>query len=228
MRGREQFSDHKKIFLFDLDGTLTDPAIGIIACTRFALEELNRRCPKDESLIAFIGPPLREMFSNLLNSSDKVLIEDAVRLYRERYSAIGIYEAQLYSGIPGMLERASRAAAAMFVVTSKATVFAERAVATFEIAHHFRRVYGAELDGRFDNKADLLRHMLALERIDPANAVMIGDRAGDIFGASANGIPGIGVLWGYGSERELRHAGARALYDTPDALADGLSRNLAL
>jgi len=93
----------------------------------------------------------------------------------------------------------------------------------FGLACHFRKVYGPELDGRYDNKAELVAHLLEQERITPDVAVMIGDRAADVRAAKANGLRSVGVLWGYGSESELVDAGADILFHTPDDLAGYLS-----
>src|SRR5688572_12249109 len=106
------------VLLFDLDGTLTDPGIGIIGCTRYALAELGKSCPSDQVLASFIGPPLRNMFRTILETSDNALIEEAVRLYRERYTNVGIYESRVYDGVPAMLRRARRRASKVFLATS--------------------------------------------------------------------------------------------------------------
>lgn len=90
----------------------------------------------------------------------------------------------------------------------------------FALAHHFGGVYGPELDGRLDDKADLLRHLLATEGLDPTGAVIVGDRYADILAGSANGVRAIGVLWGYGSAEEL--AGADVLVRAPGELVDAL------
>jgi phosphoglycolate phosphatase len=214
----------RSVFLFDLDGTLTDPKVGILACTRYALENLNRPSPPDHVLESFIGPPLRKLFSVLLgDQAEKSLIEEAVRLYRERYTDTGIYETRIYAGIGAMLERVRPAASVMLVATSKPTVFAERIVKHFGIAHLFNAVYGVELDGRFDDKAELISYALQRERLRAEEALMVGDRAADVIAASAHGVPSIGVLWGYGSESELHRAGARMLCSTPTTLAELLS-----
>lgn len=191
---------------------------------RHALDQLARACPPDEVLASFIGPPLRSTFATLLESSDRELIERAMALYRERYGDTGLFENQVYDGIPEMLAGAAREASASFVATSKLTAYAERIVKHFGLDHHFAGVYGAELGGRFENKVDLLAHVLATERIAPEAAVMVGDRAVDILAATAHGVRSIGVLWGYGSEAELAAAGADALCLAPGELASCLSR----
>jgi len=210
----------RDVLLFDLDGTLTDPKPGIVGCIRFALDQLTVACPADDALVQYIGPPLRATFGTLLGTTDARRIEEAMAFFRQRFSETGLFENQLYDGVPAMLKRTGQAAAAAYVATSKPAVYAERIVKHFGLDEHFRRVYGAELDGRFDDKAELLAHLLATERVSPDVAVMIGDRAVDVRAAKANGLRAIGVLWGYGSERELIDAGADMLCRTPNDLAN--------
>jgi phosphoglycolate phosphatase len=209
--------------LFDLDGTLTDPRSGIVNCLRFALAQLRVSCPSDEVLAAYIGPPLRGTFAALLGTSEADRIEEAMRWYRQRFADTGLYENEVYAGVPAMLERAVRAAGEAYVVTSKPAVYAERIVKHFGLDRHFRKVYGSELDGQRDDKAELLSYLLATEGIRPSGAVMIGDRAADIMAAKANGVRSIGVLWGYGSENELVDAGADRLCWKPSELVTHLS-----
>jgi phosphoglycolate phosphatase len=213
------------VLLFDLDGTLTDPKPGITGCIRFALDQLGVSCPGDDALVAFIGPPLRDTFATLLDTLETARIEEAMGLYRQRFAATGLYENQVYAEVPAMLEHCRRAATAMYVATSKPAVFAARIVQHFGLDHHFRQVFGAELDGRRENKADLLAYLLASEGVSPQAAVMIGDRAADVRAARANGVRSIGVLWGYGSEHELLDAGVDTLCQTPSELAAHLSGN---
>jgi len=210
----------RDVLLFDLDGTLTDPKPGIVGCIRFALDQLIVACPADDALVQYIGPPLRATFGTLLGTADAQRIEEAMAFFRQRFSVTGLFENQIYDGVPAMLERTGRAAAARYVATSKPAVYAERIVKHFGFAEHFRKVYGAELDGRYDDKAELLAHLLATEGLPPDSAVMIGDRANDVRAAKANGLRAIGVLWGYGSERELVEAGADVLCRAPNELAD--------
>ena len=203
------------IALFDLDGTLTDPREGILGSARYALERLGVPAPSDEMLASFIGPPLRGMFAALLAGSGPHAVEEAVRLYRERYREIGIFQTRMYEGVPEMLEGTARIAEALFLVTSKPWMFAERILEHLGLAEHFRRVYGPELDGRFDDKGELLAHLLASERVAADRCVMIGDRSADVTAALANGARPVGVLWGYGSVEELTTAGATSLCSTP-------------
>ena len=124
----------------------------------------------------------------------------------------------MYPGVPEMLRDIARAGARAFVATGKPLVYASRIIEHFALEHHFAAVYGSELGGRFDDKAELIAHLLATESIPAARAVMVGDRAGDVIAARANGVRSIGVLWGFGSEAELRDAGADTLCAAPGEL----------
>lgn len=211
------------VLLFDLDGTLTDPRPGIVGSIRHALDRLGKPCPPDDVLATFIGPPLRGTFGRLLESSERTVIEGAMALYRERFASVGLYENQVYDGIPEVLDALARTSRA-FVATAKPAVFAARILEHFELDRHFAGVYGPDLDGRLDDKADLLAHLLSREGIAPGAAIMIGDRAGDVIAARTNGIRALGVLWGYGSAQELLDAGAAALCLAPRELATCLAR----
>jgi phosphoglycolate phosphatase len=210
--------------LFDLDGTLTDSRAGITACIRHALGRLGRACPDDDALAAYIGPPLRGTFSTLLETTDAALIDAALSHYRARYADSGLFENRVYDGVPEMLETAGRVAGALFVATAKLQSNAARIVAHFDLARHFTAVYGAEPDGRFDSKADLLGHLRGTGVIRAETSLMVGDRGLDIRAAKINGIRSIGALWGFGDRRELADAGADLLCEHPRALAACLSR----
>ena len=205
--------------VFDLDGTLMDTRPGIIGCVKYAMERFEGPCPDDAALAGFIGQPLRVTFAALLGASDGDRIEEAVACYRERYAQSGIYELKVYDGIREMLERLKRSRRPLYVATSKPAVYAKRIVEHFGFGRCFSGVYGPELDGRFDDKAELLAHLLGAEKIGSEDAVMIGDRAVDVLSARSNGMRSIGILWGFGSRDELSDAGADTLCATPDELA---------
>jgi phosphoglycolate phosphatase len=207
-----------RVVLFDLDGTLTDPRASIVRSLRHALEQLARPCPPDAALTACIGPPLRSTFATLLATSDRLLIERAMELYRERFATVGLYENEVYEGVPAMLE-VTASGGPLFVATSKPAIFAERILRHFALDRYFQGVYGPELDGRLDDKTELLAHLLATERVAGPNAIMVGDRHADVAAARANGARAIGALWGYGSRDELLGAGADALCAAPGELA---------
>ena len=210
---------------FDLDGTLTDPRPGIVRCIRYAMDQLCAACPGDDVLASLgIGPSLRGTFATLLGTTDRERVERALALYRGQYGVRGLFENALYDGVVDMLERARPTASATFVATLKPKVYADRIVHRFGLAPYFSGVYGSELEGKYDDKVDLLAHLLETERIHAADAVMIGDRAGDMVAARAHGVRSIGVLWGYGSRSELADAGADLLCPSPGELAACLAR----
>ncbi len=214
----------RDVIFFDLDGTLTDPRPGIVGSLRFALDQLAAPCPTDDVLSSYIGPPLRGTFAKLLGTDESNRIEEAMRLYRQRFADTGLYENRVYDGVPEMLECVRSSATAVYVATSKPAIYAERIVEHFGLAHYFRKVYGPDLNGRYENKAELLAHILRCENVKPKAAVMIGDRAADVVAAKTTGVSSIGVLWGYGSERELLDAGADELCATPHDLIVRLAR----
>lgn len=205
----------RNAIFFDLDGTLTDPFEGITACFQHALSKLGRPVPPAAELAPFIGPPLREGFATLLATQDQLLIEQGVTLFRERYATEGAFENQVYSEVPGMLRALGEESRRLFVATSKARVYAERIIEHFGLSPFFSHVYGAELDGRFDNKAELLEHALRQEGLDAASCIMVGDRAQDVRAARKNGLVPVGVAYGYGSREELLDAGATVVCASP-------------
>jgi len=202
--------------LFDLDGTLTDPKIGIVSCIEHALTQLGRNLEDYSNLERFIGPPLLASFEEMLG--DKAQAEAAVEFYRERFGAFGLFENTVYDGIEEVLGGFKAQGHNLYVATSKPRVFADRILAHFELAKYFKHIYGSELDGRNSAKKDLIAHILKEEKISSSDAWMIGDRSYDIVGATANKVLSVGVLWGYGSIEELASAGATALCELPEHL----------
>ncbi|HET7544249.1 MAG TPA: HAD hydrolase-like protein [Polyangiaceae bacterium] len=199
---------------FDLDGTLTDSRPGILASMRHALATLGRPVPADDALSRFIGPPTHDAFRELLGSNDPELNARTIAIYRERYAKLGLFENSLFPRIAEGLFALRAAGIELFVVTSKPEVFAHTIIDHFELRQYFRRVYGSELSGERSRKGELIAHVLQNERISPETAWMIGDRLHDILGAKQNGLRSAGVLWGYGSPKELSDAGADALFQT--------------
>ncbi|MBJ6126632.1 HAD family hydrolase [Microvirga splendida] len=206
------------IALFDLDGTLTDPKVGITRSVQYALDRLGRPVPEADELTWMIGPTIFASFTELLGGADEV--QEAVRLYRERYGTIGLFENEVYAGIPALLEDLREKNVRLYVATSKLQVFARRILDHFDLSRFFVEIYGSEPDNRNADKRDLIRHILKQERFDPMGAVMIGDRKHDAIGAKANGLTSIGVTWGYGSRQELIEAGVACLVDAPQDLAE--------
>lgn len=204
--------------LFDLDGTLTDPREGIVNCIRHALSALKIEIDEGIDLTSFIGPPLRDTFRTLC--ADDEIAETAVAVYRQRFSTIGLFENRLYDGIETCLQALVDAGVSNYVVTSKPTLYSRRIVEHFGLNEYFKVVYGSNLDGSLADKTQLIRHVIETENIAATDAVMIGDRKFDVIGANNHGMRCIGVLWGYGSERELRDAGALSLCRRPGELQE--------
>jgi phosphoglycolate phosphatase len=204
--------------LLDLDGTLTDNYAGISRSILHALAQLGAGVASAVELKSCVGPPLRHSFARLLNTEDPILIERALAHYRERYAAEGWRENEVYPGVDAALAALDARGHRLLLCTSKPQVYAERIVAHFGLARHLDAVYGAELGGRLDNKAELMAALLAAEQLEPARCVMIGDRAQDMRAATAHRVDALGVLWGYGSREELVSAGARALIGAPAEL----------
>jgi phosphoglycolate phosphatase len=202
--------------LFDLDGTLTDSRPGIVACIRHALERAGIPPPGEQELQRYIGPPLTHAFAQLLAAGvDAPCVAQAVAAYRERFTVTGMFENAVYEQIPAALDELATRGARLYVATSKPRIYAERILEHFGLAARFIAVFGSELDGRLGDKSELIAHALRSAALDPAESVMIGDREHDMLGAVHNRVYPAGVLWGYGSDEELRNAGAKRLLKTP-------------
>lgn len=203
----------KHVF-FDLDGTLTDPKDGIIRSIQYALRKMRKEEPAEAALVKYIGPPLRESFAEILGQRDGV--ERAVKLYRERFSTIGLFENTVYPGVVELLERIQAHGWLLHVVTAKPTIYALHIVEHFGLLKYFQNVYGSELEGRFAEKTELIGHILKTANMQEARIVMVGDREHDVKAARAHGIATIGVTYGYGSREELHEAGAPWICDEPE------------
>ena len=204
--------------LFDLDGTLTDPFVGITTCISYALEMMGRQSPHRDSLRWCIGPPLRSSLAELLASDDDALVDKALSLYRKRFASTGLFENKVYAGVREVLGTLLENGHALYVATSKPEVYAERIVDHFGLRPYFRNIYGSGLDGTRNDKTTLISHILKNESIRPSDTFMIGDREHDMIGAKANGLCGIGVLWGFGTREELEMSGAYTCIRQPQEL----------
>ena len=205
--------------LFDLDGTLTDPAEGILNSIRHSLTYYPEiTVPETAILEKFIGPPLWESYVKYCGM-DKTTAEEAVEHYREYFRPTGIFENKLYEGIPELLAALKEKGVNIRLATSKPQVFAERILEHFGIAEYFTSVQGIKLDGSIVNKEDIIRLIITEnEGITASNTVMVGDTAFDIIGAKKNGIPAIGVAYGYGTKAELAAAEANMITKSVEEL----------
>jgi phosphoglycolate phosphatase len=203
---------------FDLDGTLTDPKIGITRSIRHALIELGHHAPAEDELTWCIGPPLLPSLKTLTGTDEQA--ELALKLYRQRFSEIGIYENGVYPDILDVLAALHGSGRRLFVASSKPAVYVERIIDHFRMRPFFERAFGSELDGTRTDKTELLTHALGATGVDPASATMIGDRRHDMIGARNNRMTAVGVTYGYGSREELVGSGAHHVCQTPRALLE--------
>jgi phosphoglycolate phosphatase len=209
--------------LFDLDGSLVDPKEGITKSIQYALKKLDRPVPDIDELTWCIGPPLLENFKILFEDDDDVLAQKAVDLYRERFADIGIFENEVYEGIPAVLGTLQKHNYRLFVATTKPSIFAKEIVKHFELAHYFNGVYGSRLNGELADKTDLLPYLLEQENLLKEQTIMIGDRKHDILGAKSCGLKSLGLTYGYGGRKELLEAGADFLAERPSEILDILT-----
>lgn len=204
---------YRKYLFFDLDGTLTDPMQGITRSVQYALHHFGIEVADLRELCPFIGPPLADSFRERYDMSPADA-ETAVAKYREYYAPKGIFENEVYPGIPCLLAATAAAGCVNVMATSKPTPFAEQIAEHFGFARYFRLISGSTFDGRRKTKADVIRHALSALGIAPDEAVMIGDRRHDVEGAAEEGLPAIAVEWGYAPPGELE--AARPLRIVPD------------
>lgn len=209
-----------RTILFDLDGTLTDSAPGIINCVKYALDEMKRPVPPDSELYRFVGPPLYESFERFCGMTPDDA-KEAVRLYRVRYADVGLFENSVYCGVPQMLERLRSAGKTLAVATSKPEVFAERIISHFGLNEYFEFIGGAVISGKRNEKHEVIIHTLEnLGVSDRSGILMVGDRMHDISGAHRTGLDCMAVLYGYGSREEFVEYGADYIAETPQEAAD--------
>jgi phosphoglycolate phosphatase len=205
-----------KNILFDLDGTIIDPKIGITESIMYALNELGvEMIPEPDDLVWCIGPPLQDSFSVLLKTDDKIKIDEAIRLYRVNYNKNGILKLKLYDDIINTIRILKKEGVNLYIATSKPRVMAVKILEHLSISDLFDGIYGAELDGIRSRKGDLISFLLEKENISTNEVIMIGDRKYDIMGAKENSIISCGVCYGYGTEEELLNAGADFIVQTP-------------
>lgn len=194
--------------LFDLDGTLTDSGQGILNSIRYALTKLRHPIPNDELLKTFIGPPLKISFEQTLGMSFAES-QAGINFYREYFREKGIFENQIYPGVPELLKTLKEQNKQLLVATSKPEMFARQILEHFKLSDFFDCIAGASMDSSRSKKSDIITY--ALDNISSTSlsaAMMVGDRKYDILGAKENHIASAGVLYGYGSFEELQAAGA--------------------
>lgn len=210
--------------LFDLDGTISDSYEGITKSVVYALQKMGIAPPADRTeLRVFIGPPLRESFSRYY-ALDAAQTERAVMLYRENYNERGMLDCKPYDGIADAIKLLHDGGKRILLATSKPESAAVKIIEHFGLAKYFYFTAGATSDSSRVEKADVIEYAVAKTGIDRKRSVMVGDRLHDINGAKATGLKSIGVLYGYGNERELKDAGADYIAATPKDIVEIISR----
>lgn len=195
----------KRNILFDLDGTLTDPMIGITKSVRYALSHFGIDVPTLEELTPFIGPPLKGSFQKFYGFSEADA-ETALAKYREYFSKTGLYENEVYDGIPSLLKELKSRGSALYLATSKPTIYATQILEHFNLSVYFDFIGGSELSGERVEKSDVIDFVLRENNIAKETAVMVGDRCFDVDAGKEAGLTTIGVLYGYGDKEELKDA----------------------
>ena len=195
-----------KTILFDLDGTLTDPGLGITNSVAYALKKYGIEVEDRKSLYPFIGPPLHDSFMRYYGFSEEKAME-AIWCYREYFADKGLFENEVYEGIKELLEKIKLSGRKTVLATSKPEEFAVRILEHFDLIKYFDIVAGASMDEKRNKKGDVIKYAMEKGGFTADGAVMIGDREHDVLGAKENGIDSIGVLYGYGSRQELVSAG---------------------
>lgn len=210
--------------LFDLDGTLTDPKVGITRCVQYALSKFGIDEPDLDKLEPFIGPPLTESLNEFYGFDEKKAAE-AIVFYRERFGDVGIFENEIYDGMKELLARLKEEGKTLAIASSKSTIYVNRILQYFNIEQYFDVIVGSELDGTRSQKNEVVEE--ALNRLEALQQnefkaddgfVMIGDRKFDINAAKKFGIASIGVSYGYAAPNELEQAGADYIVDTVEEL----------
>ena len=196
--------------LFDLDGTLTDPAEGITNALMHAQRRLGMPVSPREALYVFIGPPLIEMFMSEWGLT-RAEADQALIYYRDHFSVKGLFENVPYPGIGETLAALKAAGLRLFVATSKPEPLSLRILEHFDLLPYFEAVAGSTMDEKRTKKGEVIAYALQTYHLDPAETIMVGDREHDVIGARENGLNCIGVLYGYGSREALTAAGATAL-----------------
>lgn len=207
-----------KHILIDLDGTLTDPHIGITTCIRYAMQKMAMPLDEHISLDWCIGPPLKASFLQLLQTADEEKAEQALAFYRERFSRIGLFENEVYPYVAVTLKTLREQGYTLWVATAKPTIYATQILKHFALADYFQHIYGSELNGVRTDKGDLIAYILERENLLAEQCIMVGDREFDILGARKNRIKTIAVNYGYGTKEEIAAAKPNYVIDSFAAL----------
>lgn len=213
------------IILFDLDGTLTDPKVGITKSVAYALAKFGITVDDLDSLIHFIGPPLPDSFKKFYKFSDKQA-KQAVAYFREYFSVKGLFENRLYPGIPNLLNDLQSNGKKLILATSKTTVYAQRILDYFDINEYFYFVAGSNYDLTRVEKSNIISYAISrLDGCQNSEIVMVGDHPEDIYGAHENRVDSVGVTYGYGKRVDLESAKPKYLVHSIEELKTLISHS---
>jgi len=205
---------------FDLDGTLTNPERGLIASFVYALGKMGVDYGEKAELKRFIGPPIYEEWQRCFGFTPEESAK-ALLIFREYYSVYGWWDNEIYPGVKEMLERLKRAGKKIILATSKPEIFAKKVLDLFDISKYFDFIGGAATDKTRDKKSEVLEYSLhGVGVYDHSRAILVGDRIYDAEGAKLCGIDSLGVLYGHGSESEVRSADFTYIVNNVDDIAD--------
>ncbi len=209
-----------KYIFFDMDGTLIKSEFGVINSVKYALSQMGIEETDGDRLRSFIGPPLIDSFKGNYDLSDAEA-ERAVKIYREHYRTVELYNSPLYEGVKETAQSLKNKGFVLYVVTAKPQEFARKIAEHFGLMEIFSDVIGPDLSIRSYTKTELIREAMnrsASGEADPKEFLMVGDRRFDIESANENGIDSVGVLYGYGSYAELKEAGATYIIEKIEEL----------
>lgn len=205
-------------YLFDLDGTLVDPGIGITSGVLYALKHFGLEVEDRRQLYPFIGPPLLDSFMEFFDMSE-TQAHQAIGYYREYYVTTGLFENTVYPGIETVLDKLKAQGKILALATSKPEAFAERILTHYHLTDYFDYIGGATFDGIRSDKLDVIRYVLqALGNPTSDQVVMVGDRKFDVLAGNQLGLTTVGALYGYGSQAELQAAKADYIIAQPTGL----------
>lgn len=213
------FSDCKYV-IFDLDGTITDPEVGITTSAKFALSEMGYKEQAEQDLRWMIGPPLADTFIKI-TGCDKQEAQRLIDKYRERYSVLGVHENTLYPGIRKLLQALKNEDIVLAIASSKPTLFVEQILDDFNIKEYFTVVQGSDMAGKHVEKEDVLKfaiEKLAIAEKDIKNTVMVGDRKFDAIAAKKFGLKAIAVTYGYAVDGEWENIEVDYFAQTPQEI----------
>jgi len=212
-----------KAVLFDMDGTVNESGTGFVRSVQYALEEMGHPELDEATLRTFIGPPLKDHFMELLGFTEEKA-DEAVRLFRERYGTVGLYENGVYDGIEDMLKILNEEGFTLALASSKPEVYVKRILEYFHLDGYFTEMVGSELSGQRWKKAEVIEETLVRLGLSEERdlVLMVGDREHDVFGARQAGLDCVAVTWGYGAEGELIGAEPLHIINQPMELVEYL------